>query len=570
MKYFIYARKSSESEDRQMASIDSQIAELQKLASDLQLDVVEIFEESQSAKAPGRPIFNEMLSRIHSGEVSGILCWKLNRLARNPIDGGQISWMIQEGVIEHIQTYGRDYKSDDNVLMMQVEFGMANQFIRDLRTDTKRGLKAKAERGWYPTWATIGYMHNPYKHKGEKEIVNDPERFDLVRQMWDMMLTGAYTPPAVLKIATEEWGLRNRMEKRIAKSNIYRIFSDPFYYGEFEYPKGSGDWYEGKHEPMVTKAEFERVQALMGGKNNTRPKKYEFAYKGPIVCGECGAMVTAEHKTKKQKNGVVRNYVYYHCTKRKDKNCSQKAIEEKLLEKQIAEAMLKIDIPEEFFTWAMRRLREDNDREIKARKKIQYNQRSEYDDILQKIDSLIDLRAAKEISAVEFKLKKSKLAAEQQRLKRLIDGTDLRTAEWFDSAEKYLTFADDAYERFTNASLRTQKEMLFTLGSNLKLIDKKLFIVMPDVLQAIETASTKVKQIHSRFEPQKTADKQRFYEDLYSKSSMLLRRQDSNLRPIDYTYPKISLRGGLYHHPTFVGCVALRPISGATPLQDSL
>ena len=168
MKYFIYARKSSESEDRQMASIDSQIVELQKLAKDLNLEVVKVFEESRSAKGPGRPIFNEMLVQISKGEATGILCWKLNRLARNPIDGGQISWMLQEKIIEHIQTYGRDYKSDDNVLMMQVEFGMANQFIRDLRTDTKRGLKAKAERGWYPVFATLGYMHNPYKHKGDK------------------------------------------------------------------------------------------------------------------------------------------------------------------------------------------------------------------------------------------------------------------------------------------------------------------------------------------------------------------------------------------------------------------
>ena len=533
MKYFIYARKSSESEDKQMASIDSQITELQKVATDLKLEIVEIFEESQSAKAPGRPVFNEMLARIHTGEATGILCWKINRLARNPIDGGQISWMLQENIIEHIQTYGRDYKPDDNVLMMQVEFGMANQFIRDLRTDTKRGLKTKAERGWYPSFATIGYMHNPYKYKGEKEIMEDPERFDLVRKMWDLMLTGAYTPPQVLKIATEEWGLRNRKGQKISKSNIYRIFSDTFYYGEFEYPKGSGNWYDGKHKAMITKAEYDRVQEQMGGTHNTRPKKYEFAYRGAIVCGECGAAVTAENKTKKQKNGVVRHYTYYHCTKRKDPNCTQKCIEEKKLEAQIADSMKKIDIPEEFFIWATKRIEEDNEREVKARKKILFNQRSEYDEALQKIDNLIDLRAAKEITAVEFKSKKSKLDAEQKRLKELLDDTDGRTSEWFDTAEKYLTFADDAYERFKNGSLRQRKEMLVMIGSNLSLKDKKLYVVMPDVLKAIETAAAEVKDIHSRFEPQKTADKQRFFEDLYSKSSVLLRRQDSNLRQID-------------------------------------
>jgi len=142
IKYFIYARKSSESEDRQVQSIQDQVDELQKLAKNSDLTVVNIFSESWSAKAPDRPVFNEMLERIKNGEANGILCWKLNRLARNPIDGGTISWMLQEGLIQYIQTYGRGYSPNDNVIMMSVEFGMANQFIRDLRVDTKRGLMA--------------------------------------------------------------------------------------------------------------------------------------------------------------------------------------------------------------------------------------------------------------------------------------------------------------------------------------------------------------------------------------------------------------------------------------------
>ena len=523
-KYFIYARKSSESEDRQLASIDSQVDELKKLASELNLEVVDVLTESQSAKGPGRPIYNDMVMRILQGEATGILCWKLNRLARNPIDGGQITWMLQENKIEHIQTYGRDYKSDDNVLMIQVEFGMANQFIRDLRTDTKRGLKAKAERGWYPSFATLGYMHNPHKLKGEKEIIVDPERFDLVRKVWDLMLTGAHTPPQALKIATNEWGLRNRKGQKVAKSNIYRILSDPFYYGSFEYPKQSGNWYEGKHKPMVTKEEFDQAQRMMGGKHNTRPKNYEFAYKGPIICGECGAQVTAEHKTKEQKNGVVRNYIYYHCTKRKDPNCSQKVIEEKELEEQIAKTISKVDIPEEFFNWAMSRLKEDNDREVRARKKIILNQQTQHQGVLEKIDNLIDMRADKEITADEFKNRKAKLVKEQQSAQSLMNDTNERTTEWFNNAEKYLTFSEDAYNKFKDGSLRTRKEMLFMLGSNLKLIDKKLFIILPDFLQSLETASAEVKDIHARFEPQKTVDKQQFYSDLYSNSSMLLRR----------------------------------------------
>lgn len=149
-KYILYARKSSESEDRQMASIDSQIRELKELASEYNADIIEILTESKSAKEPGRPVFNQMLAKLRRGEADGILCWKLNRLARNPIDGGEISWLLQKGKVKHILTHGRSYYPDDNVLMMQVELGMANQYVRDLSTDAKRGLTNKAVAGWYP------------------------------------------------------------------------------------------------------------------------------------------------------------------------------------------------------------------------------------------------------------------------------------------------------------------------------------------------------------------------------------------------------------------------------------
>ena len=90
-----------------------------------------------------------MIDRIGRGEASGILCWKLDRLARNFIDGGQVIEMIQRGVVQHIRSFERSYYPEDNVLVMAVELGMANQFSRDLAVNVKRGLRAKAQMGWY-------------------------------------------------------------------------------------------------------------------------------------------------------------------------------------------------------------------------------------------------------------------------------------------------------------------------------------------------------------------------------------------------------------------------------------
>ena len=148
--YFLYARKSTDIEDKQVRSIDDQLAVLRALAKEQELNIVTEFVEKQSAKIPGRPIFNDMLARVEKGEAQGIVCWKLDRLARNPVDGGQISWMLQRGIISHIQTHDRSYKPTDNILMMSVEFGMTNQYILDLSSNTKRGLHEKARRGSKP------------------------------------------------------------------------------------------------------------------------------------------------------------------------------------------------------------------------------------------------------------------------------------------------------------------------------------------------------------------------------------------------------------------------------------
>jgi len=537
-RYFIYCRKSSETEDRQVLSIESQQSELKKLAERLNLEVVDILSESRSAKAPGRPVFDEMIKRIEKKEADGIICWKLDRLARNPIDGGKIIWLLQQGVIKHIQTYERSYHPQDNVLLMSVEFGMANQFILDLSQNTKRGLRAKAERGWYPGPAPFGYLNSPYKRKGDKEIVKDPERFDLVRKMFDLMLTGNYSPPKILEIANKKWGLRMRNGKPMYRSTIYRIFTNPFYCGTFEYPRGSGNWYKGKHERMITEDEYDKVQVLLGRKGRPKPKTHIFAFTGMIRCGECGAMITCEEKIKRQKNGNVHRYIYYHCTKRKDPKCSQKCIEEKELEKQILDILERIEIPPEFHQWAVKQLKKESKIEVEDRNKILENQKRAYKNCVKKIDRLIEMRMNNEISQEEFLRKKKELLEEKVRLKELLNDTDDRINKWVKKAEAVLNFARNAKKEFEKGSLEKKRQILSALGSNLLLKDKKLIISIEKPLSLMEKVSQEVKKIHRRFEPLKKPVNTREIEKIYSQNPILLRLCD-NIRTWILSFPDV-------------------------------
>ncbi len=156
---YLYCRKSSEDKDRQVQSIEDQRKIMEKLAKDRGIKIVRVFEESQSAKKPGRPEFAKMLAGLRRGEAIGIVTWKLDRLSRCPIDGGDICWMLQQRVIKRIVTSDREYNSNDNILMMSVEFGMANQYIIDLSKNVKRGMNSKCEKGWKPGLAPIGYIN---------------------------------------------------------------------------------------------------------------------------------------------------------------------------------------------------------------------------------------------------------------------------------------------------------------------------------------------------------------------------------------------------------------------------
>ncbi len=525
IKYFLYARKSSESEDRQIASIDSQLEVLKNLAKEKGLEIVDVFKESKSAKEPGRPCFNKMVERIKSGEAQGIICWKIDRLFRNPVDFGTISWMLQRSIIKHIQCSDRSYYPEDNVLLMSVEQGMANQFIRDLSKNTKRGLQSKADRGWYPAQPPLGYLHNPLKKKGEKEIMIDPATFDLTRKMFDLMLTGIYLPSQLVNKINNELGLRNRFGRKIGRTTIYHILSNPFYYGYYEYPGKSGNWIKGNHQPMITREEFEQIKKILNRKNNPKPEKKIFAYTGIIRCGECGAMITAEEKHKHQKNGNKHDYIYYHCTKRTKKDCSQKTILLDQLENQINQILRKIYIPEEFIEWAISSLKSDLLKDIGDRKMLIEGHKKQREQLMKKRDKLTELKLKSLIEDEEYLKKKDEIRNTEVELTSLIAKLENESDAGMEDIEALLKFGSSAAEVFSEATLEQKRLILSCLGSNLSLKDKILNIELEKPLLLLNEINVslkgrKVKK--NRLEPAEVSIKKGTYNTFNTVNPLML------------------------------------------------
>lgn len=332
LKYCLYARKSSESDERQAMSIDSQLNEMRALAENEGINIVCEFEESHSAKDSGkRPQYNKLLRGLVNDEYNAILTWAPDRLSRNAGDLGAVVDLMDQGKLLHIRTYSQTFTNNPNekfllmILCSQAKLENDNKSI-----NVKRGIRNKCEMGWRPGVAPLGYMNRAFA--GVNDIILDPERSDFIIEAFQKAGYERWSGRRI-KAWLDEQGFTNRSGKPISVSQILVILSTPFYYGKFQYPEApDAPWYKGAHKPLISKELFDIVQETRGVNKGIWGSK-TFAFRGLLKCGRCTADITAQDKFKTLKSGDVKRFVYYNCTRRKDPNCAEKYVnEEKLCE----------------------------------------------------------------------------------------------------------------------------------------------------------------------------------------------------------------------------------------------
>ena len=546
IKYILYCRKSTESEDRQMLSLDDQERELAVIEKRENLKVTQRFGgnkkgESQSAHKRGRPIFGYVMEQIEGGRASGLLVWHPNRLARNAYDGGWVITALDEGKLLEVKTAHRTYyNTPEDKFMLQLEFGMAKKSSDDNSVAVKRGLKSKVQMGWYPSRAPMGYLNTISNDKGMNEVIKDPERFDTVRRMWDLMLTGNITPPQILKIVSGEWKFKTRITKRLggkslSRSGIYRIFTNPFYYGWFEYgrPRVLS---KGSHAPMITEEEFDRVQRILGREGKPRPKEHRFAFTGLMRCGNCQAMITAEEKIKRQKNGNVHTYVYYRCTKRKNENCPEKIVRLEELTGQIDALISNLGISEKFKGWAIEYLHEIRQTEAKSNQSVLEGKQKSLARVTDQLQNLLLKYTSPEnaneelMTAVEMQGVKGTLLKQKSALESDLKNQGKEIEEWLTLSERTFDFARYASLWFANGNMDTKRAIFAALGSHLIIKDQKLnvelhpyFKIIFENVKAIEKELIKVRTSEK-------LDNKRQIADILANCPILRRRWDSNPR----------------------------------------
>ena len=541
--YAQYSRKSSESKEKQALSIDEQNEECQKAVDKDNLTVSHIFEESKSAFKPNnRPEFTRMIELIEAGKINAILTWKPDRLCRNPREGGILLQLLQDGVLQEIRsTDGEKYTQDSDHLILQIHFGMANQYSRNLSKNVRRGNHYifHNKRKWIGP-AKPGYYNYYDEAAKEKKIGVDEERFPLLQNAMKLIISGTHTPMEALDVLNNKWKFRSRARGSkgglpMAKSGWYRILTDSYFYGLMVRSEGE---VIGTHKPMLTEDEFDTLQVRLGRKGKPRMARHEFAYKHVLKCGECDGSVTAEekmqiicssckqkfHKGKltnscskcgllieEMKNPKILHYVFYHCTKRVTKTCSQGSVTLKNLEDKIKTELDKFELSEEFRDWCIDHLNELNDKEEVDIRSIKENLVKQMENCDKALAKLTRLRISRENIANSAEMEKfyndeeERLLKERKDTMKQIDTVDKKQEDWYFQSKETFNFACSAKYQFETGDVRTKTYILSKLGSKLTILDRSLQISGDRPYFLIEKAKKEIEDIIFALEPKEKA-----------------------------------------------------------------
>src|SRR3989339_1159030 len=432
-KFFLYARKSTDVEDKQVLSIEAQITELRSFAKNEDLNIVEELIEKQSAKAPGRPIFNAMLDRIEKGEADGIISWHPDRLARNSVDGGNIIYLLDTGKLLDLKfpSFWFD-NTPQGKFMINLAFGQSKYYVDNLSENVKRGLRQKIRNGVWPSQAPYGYLNN----KLTKGIELDPQKSKVVKKAFETFSREKVSFTDIVNLLYRG-GITKRNGQKVNITRVHTMLTNQFYIGIMHF---NDEYFEGKHEIFISRKLFNTVKKKLEQKGVSKFKSHDFAFSGLMRCGECGACITAETHTKHYKHGGIQIFKYYRCTK-KLKPCSQPYLEETKLKDQLIGFVSSATLPQAWKKNWLNRLERDRILDQQSAETSLVKLKFDIQTIDGNLNLLLDSYLDGTIDSQTYKQKKNELFTLKLNLESKIAKINGGGSNWLEPMEEFINCA---------------------------------------------------------------------------------------------------------------------------------
>ena len=467
-KFFLYARKSTDVEDKQVLSIEAQLTELREYAKRENIEISAEFVEKQSAKVPGRPIFNKLLNDIEKFGGS-ILAWHPDRLARNSVDGGRVIYLLDTEKLASLKfpTFWCDSTSQGK-FMLNMAFGQSKYYVDSLSENTKRGLRQKVRNGDFPSQAPVGYIND----SRTKSIVVDKKKSRVIRLAFEKYVKGGERLEDIANFLAKN-GISSRSGKRMSKSRATFILSNPFYIGLFKY---GGERHEGRYEPIISKKLFDEAQEMLKlrGQPERKAKNEPQPFCGLISCASCGMMITGEHKFKRQKNGNVHEYTYYRCTKkRKDMKCAESAVREKEMDRQLSSLIKSVSLPKDWAVELNRMALEEHGQSALPLGACMKEKQEAISALTVKLERLLNGYLEQDIEREIYRAEKAKLLLRKKSLEEEMASLSHTQNAWLEPFQNWLNVAQGLDAIASDSDLFAKKVCAKEIfGSNLRLSEK--------------------------------------------------------------------------------------------------
>ena len=465
-KYFLYARKSTEDDDKQVMSIEAQLFELREYARRENLEILEEFQESKSAKSPGRDIFGKLMMRVESMQGVGILAWHPDRLARNSIDGGRIIYAVDTARIISMRfpTFWFE-PTPQGLFMLQVAFGQSKYYSDNLKQNVERGFRQKLRRGEWLTRAPFGYVNNPRTRNIEPDTVKSR----VVARAFEEYATGAHTLVSLAQFLAEH-GVCTQAGTPLGKASVARLLSNRAYLG---FTKHHGEFFPGSFAPILSTTLFEAVQKKLHERARPRHSRvrHDFPFTGLFRCGECASMITAQWATGRHGG----RYRYYRCTK-KNGTCGQGDLQEDALVTQTKERVQSVSLPDDWASYMLGKVEEWDKTEKQSSGSHAERLKSETKEIERKRDALVDLHLNGDIEREAYLTKKDELMRRKLSLDAKMSAARHGRKNWVEPLRKWILDSKHAGFLASSTNYAEIREFVRSFGTNLALCDKTISI----------------------------------------------------------------------------------------------
>ena len=262
------------------------------------------------------------------------------------------------------------------------------------------------------------------------------------------------------------WRLTSQNGTILARSTFYNILNNPFYYGKYEWPNGSGNWFHGLHECVITKEEFDVVQRMLGKLGKPIAHNHSFYLTGLFRCKECGCAITATKKIKHyQETSRTVTYTYYHCTrKNKAIKCNFKPLTEENLFRDINEFLLTVKPDIEFIKWAKKWLAIVHKDQSENQETVLKSQQRALEDTERRLNKLLDMRLNDMLDDSAYKIKKSQLEKEKRDISEMLANVEKGLDAWRVKVENTLDFAYACQQKFASGTRDDKHEIMMLLS----------------------------------------------------------------------------------------------------------